>query len=124
MKVYERIANLLIAIDNCENHGNWEWKARHESVLDSIIRNGPSGSGFDNGTKLADESTSERLVLVTAFHHMDEHGYYCGWTEHSVIVKASLAFGIRVIVTGRNRRGIKEYIGETFHNWLTENCTQ
>ena len=124
MKVYERIASLLTAIANCENSGNMEWKERHETALDSIIRNGPSGSGFDNGTKLDDESTSERLVFSTAFHHMDEHGCYDGWTDHSVIVKASLAFGIRIIVTGRNRRGIKEYIGEVFHYWLNGECKE
>lgn len=124
MKVYQRIAELLIAIDNCENAGNWEWRDRHRETLYSIVRDGPSGSGFDNGTKLGDDSAPNRLVFDTAFHHMDEHGSYDGWTEHRVIVSPSLAFGFCVRVTGRDRNEIKDYISIVFNEWLEGECTQ
>ena len=52
------------------------------------------------------------------FHHMDDNGYYDGWTEHVVTVKPSLCFDIEISVSGRNRNGIKEYILDTFHHLL------
>jgi hypothetical protein len=75
----------------------------------------PSGSGFDNGSTInLKESRPDRLVIDTAFHHMDEHGYYDGWTEHKVIVTPSLQWGYVLRVTGRNRNWIKDYIYEVF----------
>ena len=50
---------------------------------------------------------------------MTEHGYYDGWTEHDVIVTPSLRSpGFSLRITGRNRRDIKEYIADAFHDAL------
>jgi hypothetical protein len=49
---------------------------------------------------------------------MDAEGYYREWTSHEVIVAPHLSHAITVTVTGRNTNGIKEYIGETFHQAL------
>jgi hypothetical protein len=115
-----RIASTLQAIANCDASGNTEWHATHTERLDKMIRDHmPSGSGFDAGTTLDDSSKPERLVFVTSFHHMDESGGYDGWTEHKVIVTASLVYGIDVRVTGRDRNSIKDYIGEVFTSVLT-----
>lgn len=79
----------------------------------------PSGSGFDAGTKIDREaSTPNKLVLTTSFHHMNDAGYYDGWTEHKVIVKPDLQWGFSLAVTGRDKRDIKEYIGDMFHNLI------
>lgn len=113
-KAYSRIAQLLVAIDNCENSNNTEWKHKHQDRLESIVeRVMPHGSGFDSGCKLLDESTPERLVFSADFHHMNDGGYYDGWSEHTVIVQPSLAHGFSLRVTGRNRNDIKDYIAET-----------
>ena len=69
----------------------------------------PHGSGFDNGTKIESVNDS-KIVFSTAFHHMDDNGFYCGWTEHKVIVTASLQHGFIIRCTGKNKRDIKEYI--------------
>jgi hypothetical protein len=80
----------------------------------------PSGSGFDNGSKLdLSESTPERIVLSTSYHHMNEGGMYDGWSEHTVIVTPSLASGFNLRITGRDRNAIKAYIAECFHDALT-----
>lgn len=85
----------------------------------------PSGSGFDDGTKIDwKESTPDRLSLIADFHHMSEHGQYDGWTCHRVIVSASLLFEIDIRVTGRDRNEIKEYIAECFHHALRENVPE
>jgi len=107
---------------------NWQLTAaidadardRWQDKLDAIMKTAPSGSGFDNGTKL--ESISDkRIVFTTSFHHMNEHGYYDGWTDHQVIVTADLRADFDIRVTGRNKRQIKEYIADTFNQWLGEN---
>ena len=119
--VYEHIASLVEAIENCRKSGNHEWRARHELRLHCIVTNYmPSGSGIDNGTALdLSASTSEKLVFSTSYHHMNDGGCYDGWTEHTVTVRPSLAHGITVTIGGRNRNDIKDYLGEVYHEALT-----
>ena len=119
-KIYQTIACRLAALRNCQESGNVEWEGRHEEALEFIEYNFlPSGSGFDCGTKInVKESTPDRLVLETSFHHMNEHGYYDGWTEHKIIVTPSLSSGFDLRVTGRNRNQIKEYIADMFGSAL------
>jgi hypothetical protein len=97
-----------------------EWEDKWDGLLCMMEKELlPSGSGFDNGTKLDRErSHAEKLVLTTAFHHMDEGGGYAGWTEHEVIVTPGFN-GIRLRITGRNRNDIKEYISQAFYEALT-----
>ena len=109
MKLYQAIAQnarlLALAdpafIDMAE--------ARQKRITDCF----PSGSGFDAGTKLISADDS-RIVFETSFHHMDENGFYDGWTEHRVTVRASLMHDFIVDVAGKNRNGIKDYIAEQF----------
>lgn len=125
-KVYQRIAELSVAMDNCIKSQNLEWLEKHGDRLVAIVKEFlPSGSGFDSGTNFdALNSSSERLVFHTSFHHMDESGGYDGYSEHSVIVTPSLAFGFHLRVTGRDKRQIKEYIGEVFHSALSNEVTE
>lgn len=120
MKLYAKLASLVVAIQNCEKSGNAEWKERHTEKLEALVKEHmPSGSGFDAGTRLdVLESSSNRLVFVTSYHHMNEAGMYDGWTDHAVIVKANLAFGFRLIVGGRDRKGFKDYCADVFHTAL------
>lgn len=113
----QRIASMLMAIENCEKSNNLEWRDKHEENLEKLVKDHlPSGSGFDNGTILdRDKSTPEKLVFSTSFHHTDEGGMYDGWTEHTVTVRSSLVFGYTINVSGKNRNDIKEYIAESFH---------
>jgi len=117
MKLYQELASLICAIENCHRSGNIDWLNKHTDRLGALVKEHmPSGSGFDLGTSFdEDNSTTERLIFHTSFHHMNDGGYYDGWTSHSVVVTPSLAFGFNLKVTGRDRRDIKDYIGETFH---------
>jgi len=115
--LYQVLASILIARDNCRRSGNDEWHDRyHEARAAELVKRYlPSGSGFDNGTKLDDiKSTGDSLVFDVDFHHMNEHGFYDGWTTHRVVVRPSLAFGFRLTIGGRNRNEIKDYIAEVF----------
>lgn len=93
----------------------------HLDSLRSIMKSAPSGAGIDAGTQLNTEmSTSEKLVFNTSFHHMNDAGCYDGWTEHTVIVRASLTEGIELRVQGRNRNDVKDYLHAVFYHWLRE----
>ena len=119
----EHIAGKLSAWRNCDLSGNEEWAARHRASLRQLENLLPSGSGFDNGSTLifdAGASWQERVVIATAFHHMDAGGSYDGWTEHTVVVTPSFIGGFGIKVKGRNRDGIKDYVAEAFSQCLAE----
>lgn len=124
-KVYQRLASAFVARENCRASGNEEWLIRHGETIRALVdRFMPSGSGFDCGTKYdLDEWKAERLVFHVDYHHMNDGGYYDGWTEHSVIVTPSLAHGFDMRITGRDRNDIKDYIGEVFSSALSEDIT-
>ena len=117
--VASALAWMVVAYHDCKANGNDysdTWEAR---ILDIVNNHLPSGSGWDNGTSInLDESSGDRLRLYGSFHHMDEHGYYDGWTEHTIDVTASLAFGLNLRVTGRNRNDIKDYLADMFQHIL------
>lgn len=115
-KLYQAIASRVDAMLRCQKDGNTEWFEKHGDAIDELVRRHlPHGSGFDRGVTFDNvRSTGERLVFNTAFHHMDENGFYDGWSDHSVSVRPSLALGFTLHVSGRDRNDIKEYIADTF----------
>jgi hypothetical protein len=124
MKTYQRLATLIQAQANCHARNNAEWFDRHSDAITEIMTNtAPSGAGFDCGTKISDESTPEKLLFETSYHHMDEQGGYDGWSHHRITVKSSLAFGFSLSISGRDRNHIKDYIHDVFSTWLAEEET-
>ncbi len=93
-----------------------EWIDKHEDMIETLVKDHmPSGSGFDAGTKLdLERSHADKLVFTTGFHHMNDGGFYDGWTEHEVHVTPSLASNYHMRITGRDRRDIKDYIYQSF----------
>jgi hypothetical protein len=122
--LYQHFASALNALSNCIASKNTDWQSRHESALESLAKEFmPSGSGIDCGTKLDIDASlrdPSRLVFTFSFHHMDESGGYDGWTEHKLIVRPSLVFGIDLKITGRDRNGIKEYLHDVFSSALDQ----
>lgn len=122
MSLARTIAHTLQAYQNCKADGNKsDWADEHRRRLEQMAADLlPSGSGIDNGTSInLEQSRPERIVLDTAFHHMDQGGGYDGWTEHQVIITASLVHGLSLRITGRNRNDIKDYLYDAFDNVLS-----
>ena len=123
--LYRQIASTFNALQNCRKSGN-EFAATHESNLLELVSSFmPSGSGIDNGVTFEEsESSLDKLVFSFGYHHMDENGCYDEWTDHKLIVKASLQFEIDLKITGRDRNQIKEYLYETFSHALNDEIAQ
>ncbi len=121
-KLYRRLATLVSAYHRCVETKNTLWEEKHEEEIERLVKNFlPSGSGFDSGTTIdIDASTGEKLVFTTSYHHMNDGGYYSGWTEHVVTVRASLQFDKDIKISGRDRNDIKDYIHEEFDRALGE----
>jgi hypothetical protein len=92
-----------------------EWKDRHEESINEICSVLPHGSGIDGKCEISLElCKKDRIVFYVEFHHMDENGYYAGWTEHNIILTPSFIFGFEMRITGRNNNDIKEYLHQIF----------
>lgn len=119
-KLYQELASLITARQNCINSNNQEWLGRHEDRIKALVKQYmPSGSGVDCGTKLdIDASNGDKLVFTFSYHHMNDGGYYDGWTDHKAIVTPSLAFGFSMRITGRDRNQIKDYFHDIFRESL------
>ena len=116
MKLYKELAGTINARINCIDNNNTEWISKHEDKINELIERLPHGSGIDGTNSInLDKSTGEKIIINTAFHHMDENGYYDGWTEHTIIVTASLIFGLHLKTTGSNKNQIKDYLHEQFY---------
>lgn len=121
-KLYKKIASLLHAIENCRKQHNRDWIKKHTAALEALVTEYmPSGAGFDDGVRFSfDESKPDKLIFYTQFHHMDDIGYYDGWTNHKVIVTPSLAFDFELEVTGEDKNEIHDYIADVFQDCLME----
>ena len=115
--LYRELASAIEARRNClaatpVNEFGLDIHEKTISVCGGLL---PSGSGWDNGTSVdLEESHANKLVLSGGFHHMSEHGFYEGWTEHTIIVKPSLTSDFDLRITGPNRNEIKDYLAEAF----------
>lgn len=118
--LYREIASLIEARQNCRKANNTEWFDKHEETILSLVKDFmPSGSGIDSGTEIdLDRSKPDKLVFTFGYHHMNENGYYDGWTHHTLIVRPSLAHGIDITISGRDRNQIKDYLHETYRHAL------
>jgi hypothetical protein len=121
--VLNALANAIVARANCAKSGNTEWHDRHSATIEHIEKEYlPSGSGFDSGTKvdlseprgMCRSDGQTRIILTTAYHHMNENGMYDGWTEHEITVIPNLLHGYTLKISGRNRNDIKEYLHDVF----------
>jgi len=119
LPLYQLIARAGDAADNCAKNGNEEWRQAWQELLEKCEELLPSGSGFDAGTAI-EHASAKKIVLRTSFHHMNESGFYDGWTEHVVTITPNLVTEFELKISGRNRNGVKEYIAEVFYDVLRQ----
>ena len=116
-----RIQDTCQQIQNCKTSGNDYWLKQARARLKALEDMLPHGSGIDgNNCILADKTTNTRIVITTEFHHMNEVGFYDGWTDHVVNAQPSFRGHVVVTVTGRNRNDIKDHLAMEFAESLDQ----
>lgn len=118
-ELYKALVSRIVARMNCIKTKNSEWETLHTLAIEKMMKGAPSGSGIDSGTALIAGSERE-LVFRANYHHMNNVGYYCGWTEHKIVVKPSLLTGIEISITGQNKNDIKDFLHGVYLEWLTQ----
>lgn len=117
-KLYVEIASTLTSLANCEQIPNHNWAPIWTQRLKDLLEYMPNGSGFDTGTEIDRSASNGKLVFTTSFHHMNDVGFYDGWTDHRVTVEPHLVHGFTLRISGKNRNGIKDYIHDVFSGCL------
>lgn len=93
MKLYQKIAQTLQAIQDCEKSGNKEWYEKHNETLRNIENEYlPHGSGFDGDMGIF-EGNTKKFIIRFDWHCMNDIGYYNGWLTIDCIVTANMANG-------------------------------
>ena len=117
MKLYKLIAQTVAWEPKAE-----DWADNREKLLSYIEKNLlPSGSGIDCGTQIIRKARkSSAFGMTMSFHHMNEGGYYDGWTEHAIVVVPDLQFDFTLAIGGRDRNQIKDYLGDVYDACLRE----
>ena len=129
MKRYQQLARALSWVERTTESKN-PYRTNAEEAVERIMASAPSGSGIDSGTKLLDSVMAKpskdygrmasAIRLQADYHHINEGGYYDGWTEHTIIIRPSLEYGFTMRITGRDRNQIKDYLHEIYECWLNE----
>jgi hypothetical protein len=124
LTLVQEIARTVGAYKRCAATPGHDWTDKHMDRLNELAALLPSGSGIDCGTKIdTDLSGDEKVVLTFSYHHMDQNGYYDGWTEHTAVVTPSF-MGINLRITGRDRNETKDYLYQTYEYVLTQEVTK
>ena len=122
MKLYKKIANVTRWIALTDG-----FKIEKMDKLDELSSLLPSGSGIDSGCAIDEEKSSRnKIVIHSSFHHMDENGFYCGWSDFTVTVTPDFVNDFNLKIVGRNAiypafSDTKEYLYSVFYDALNEN---
>lgn len=111
IKVYQHLVRLVDRVKSQEGL---------LTTLTDFVREWlPSGSGIDDSVVVDyNRFRPNRLYIHVAYHHMNEAGFYVGWSYHTIIARPTWD-GIELRITGENYRDIKEYLDELFMDALT-----
>jgi hypothetical protein len=99
---------------------NEPYKLMAESRIKRLESLLPSGSGIDSGCKiLSSDSGKDKVKISFSFHHLNDGGFYDGWTDHILTVNPTLT-GIELNISGKNKNDIKDYLYQVFEECLNE----
>jgi len=102
------------SLENAQRTNRLDDKHDLETLVKGFM---PSGSGIDCGTKLDfEKSIPTKLVFTFDYHHMNEHGFYYGWSHHKLIVVPTFDdFALCIIGQHPSR---KRHQTDWFHDYL------
>ena len=114
MKVYQKMARLV------DWNPTGEYVSSKEKQLRDLILNYlPSGSGFDGNINIDKKSTDKKIILHVEYHHMNDNGFYDGWSTFKIIITPSLAYDYSMQVKGETV--VKKYFYDgVFKNYIID----
>lgn len=118
-KLYVYLAMIIQARINCIKDENTIWIQTHEETLLELSQHLPHGSGIESAIDVSN-SLPNKIILNVSYHHMNENGYYDGYTYHIIKITPDLSSGFNLSISGKNRNDIKEYLYECFYTSLNE----
>ena len=120
MMLYKLIAQELVTLSTYIPDDK---KEMHEDILDEVKATFfLSGSGFDDGVILDRKlSSREKLVFNTAYHAMNDAGYYSDWYYFSCTVRPSLPFDFTMKISRGIPYELREYIEDALYHMLVQN---
>jgi hypothetical protein len=114
----QKLASHIQAYKNCIESNNKEWGVKHLEKIEFFNDLLPHGSGLDNGMKInIQDSTPLKIVISFSYHHLNEGGFYDGWTDHVLIITPCFG-GFDMKITGRDKNQVKEYLYQTFDEYF------
>ena len=122
-KLYQELAINFSGYQKGIELNNTIWQEKRQDKIEELIKLLPSGSGIDNGNKFDySDSNDNKLIINSSFHRMDENGYYDGWIDYQVIIKASLKYGFDLCIKGKfcKHQDIKDYLSELYQYSLEQ----
>ena len=120
-KIYKRLAKIANSRLRCLNSIKFPQEIEnYENEINNIMKNSlPHGSGIDNGCSFNyDKSHNNRLVINSAYHCMNENGYYDGWVDFIVVLTPDLELDYTLNIRGNfgKYNHVKDYLYQIFHN--------
>jgi hypothetical protein len=115
MKVYQQIAAWVRSYN--ETTDDYTSSLYRDFIRQLVQEYLPHGSGIDAGVEVdLLSSTTERLVLISSFHMMNDGGFYCGWWDFKVTVTPSLVsdFNMKVTAPKKDTHFLRDYLYESF----------
>ena len=96
---YMQLARIIGAYYRSIESKNTLWEEKHEATIRKMEKELPAVQVSIAVQIDLERSTGERIVLKTAYHHMNENGMYDGWTEHRIIITPSLQYNYNLKIT-------------------------
>ena len=114
MKVYQKMARLV------DWNPTGEYLDSKNEQMEDLVKNYlPSGSGFDGDISIDEKSTDKKIILHVEYHHMNDNGFYDGWSTFKIIITPSLAYDYSLVVKGETV--VKKYFYDgVFKNYIID----
>ena len=123
MRVFEKIGELMIGLKRITNPSYYDSVVKNVEGL--ISKHFPHGSGFDSKPEFSfDLSAYNKWIIFQSYHHMNDNGYYCGWSHFKIIVTPCFVggFEIKIIAKHSSRECSKRFNNDDYFYEVYYEC--
>jgi hypothetical protein len=125
-KKYQCLASAFKSYSYYISKNNNDTAEMFMNDIKQLIESLPHGSGIDSTTNFSYLSSKEdKLIITSGYHHMDNNGYYDGWTDFKIILTPSW-YGFNLKIQGafpRKYADTREYLEDLFATDLDQGYT-